>query len=580
MAKIAEAIVVKQPAHLSSLNDIWGNTIGLGLSTSNSNLIGINSNNFKYWIECRVIDYDGNGNSLGVFTTPPRPPDMSGLIDGYGALSISSILRSYLNTKLIIPYGNSILDSSPQPSPMEPIPFFTGPIVSYQIDYGFQYNPNLELEAIIVNFGGNDLLGFTSSQLNIFKPGSTIGIISDNPEISGNFTIDAGTVGSYSFATTTPYTASMGVGTNLASMNFYRQNDGNTEDLYGFDAVFDYEYFPLLGNLVGSIDNHQNFANNYILDGSSPQYPLRPKFLSNYPNWGSSICDWDFFGNPNGFSPTGSIEQSQCFSKSKRMRVNSYETLSLIVDIPSLNTLTYSINYNFYDSSYNLIGTASSIFDINLAPGYGTYPYNLIKWDVAIGFGNLSESGLLTNTSSTDYIVTWITNSEKTNTYSEARYFYIDRTCSIYEPVRVVFKNRLGSWEYFTFTQDQKKTHRITRNQYKKQLNWGEVEGQSENFWYIGNVRGNRVISNKIEEEFTLNSNWISEIEYNWLSELVESTDVYIVVENPGLYPDDKPWFPIIITDTSYEFKTFNRDQIFNLTINYKMAYDKPTQMI
>ena len=49
MALTAESIVLVSPDRLSSLSDIWGNTLALGLSSSNTSLISISSNNFKYW---------------------------------------------------------------------------------------------------------------------------------------------------------------------------------------------------------------------------------------------------------------------------------------------------------------------------------------------------------------------------------------------------------------------------------------------------------------------------------------------------------------------------------------------------
>lgn len=565
MSLIAESIVLRQPSLLSSLNDIWGNTITLGLTTSNTNLISINSNNFKYYIEVIIFDNFGEQKNLGIFTTPPRPQDVSQYINtpGYGAISTSAILRAYLSESTQFQKGNeNFIDPTIVGNNISP--FFNGPIIKYQINYGFQYSPNINGEAIIVNISGNDYLGFTFSSIHPFIDNATINIISDNPEISGNFAIQSSGLASYSLATTTFWTASMASGTNLINVNLYNQPDSSVQELYGFDSVFDFGYFSSL----------YNYVNKKIVDSTSPSFPNDFKFLTNYPNWGSSICDWDFFGNPNGFNPTGSPIQAQCFGLSKRMRPNDYETISVIMDKSLVvNELPY-VWYNFYDINYNLLSSTSSQFDPNLV---NTLDYNLCKWNIPIGFANLTENNRITNTASTHYIITWIGTTS--SMYSEARYFYIDRTCSIYEPVQIVFKNRLGSWDYFTFTQDNKKRHSINRNLYKQQLNYANIEAMEYDIYINGFTRGNTIISSKIEEEFTLNSNWISEIEYEWLSELVESTNVYISEYNP-LFPNYICYTPIIITDTSYDFKTFNRDQIFNLTINYKLANDKPTQMI
>ena len=568
MSKIAEATIIKPTSLLSSFNDIWGNTIGLGLTTSNINQISINSNNFKYFIDVNILDDNNMSKSLGRFTTPPRPLDFSGLQQGYGAISTSSILRSYLYTRPITQGANPI-NLYPQPSYSQPSPYFIGSLVRYEYTPGFQYSPNLNCVGIIVNISGNDYLGFSFSQVHPFDITSgQIDVISDNPFIAGNFTLNPSYSASFSLSTYTPWTASMTAGgTNLANIIQYSQITNTTTQSFGFDAVYDYESFPRLGQ-------NTNDPSNLIVGVGSITYPYYHKFLTNYPNWGPSVCDFNFFGNPSGFSPTGSATQAQCFKLAKRMKTYDYETLSVITTYDTIfSGSTLSVFYNFYDSSYNLIESATASFFTNSVI---TNSDTLYRWDIAVGFQNLVSGGLLTNTSSIDYIATWL--GDDSSNKSEVRYFYIDRTCSIYEPVQVIFKNRLGAWEYFTFTQDKKKSHRIIRNQYKKQINWGETEGNTIIFQSRA-PRGNKIISIKVEEEFSLNSNWITEIEYEWLSEMVESNDVYIrgFLE---IEPDETPWVPIIITDTSYEFKTFNRDQIFNLTINYKLANDKPTQMI
>ena len=58
MAKIAEVVKLRGMDKLSSFNDIWGNTIALGLSTSNPVILSINSNNFKYWVDITVRSCD------------------------------------------------------------------------------------------------------------------------------------------------------------------------------------------------------------------------------------------------------------------------------------------------------------------------------------------------------------------------------------------------------------------------------------------------------------------------------------------------------------------------------------------
>jgi hypothetical protein len=567
MALTAETIIQRAPATLSSLNDIWGNTLAIGLSTSNTNLISINSNAFKYWFSVTSYDTEDNPKLLGFFNSPPRPNDSSGYTIGYGAFSPASSLRSVLSTKSINP--REILSVVPATTSL--FPLYGNPVVYYLITYGFEYNPNIECEAIIVNISGDNYLGFTMSVINPFSAGGVINITSDNPYIRGNRVVSGNGLATYSFATTTLYTASMSLFTTDAIITNYQQDDGNIY-AYGFDGTIEYENYGL----------PDTFLFNYLLlDGTTGNAPFGSapsnnittfKFLSNYPNLGDDICNADFFGNPAGSATQGVPAQFQCFGKSKKIRFGTSETISFIGSKQWITDVPSSIWYGIYDQNYNLLDRFSKPIS---ATGIGDGNFEYWWWDVPIGYENLQDIALLP--ADTEYIVCWFADTaDYTRFRSECRYFYIDRNCTIYDSVQVMFKNKLGAFEYFTFTQDNKKSRTISRNQYKQQLNWGDIAGTFVDFQPN---RGNRVISSKIEEQYSLNSNWLSETEYEWLSELIESTDVYIMKKIRTLSNDLYP-IPIIITDTSYEFKTFNRDQIFNLTINYRLANDKPSQLL
>jgi hypothetical protein len=80
------------------------------------------------------------------------------------------------------------------------------------------------------------------------------------------------------------------------------------------------------------------------------------------------------------------------------------------------------------------------------------------------------------------------------------------------------------------------------------------------------------------EEIFTIQSNWITEKEAQWLETLMTSPEVYIldVDDNAPTGGDYK--LPIIIQGNNYEVKTTMRDKIFNFVLNYKMAFPKNLQ--
>jgi len=543
MALTAETYVVRQPDKLSSLNDIWGTTLALGLSTSNSSIIGVGSSNFKYFTQ--LIAYDSNLEeiNLGVFQYPPRPIDSSPYPNGYGAFSISNPLRSFFQVDL-----NNFSITEPTLSYSSIVPNYFTTLVNYSVSSGYSYNPNLSVVAFEAVISGNSYLGFSFSSVNPFVNDSSalIYIVTDNAFIQGSHVLTSnGTT--YSVVTSTSFTSSMSSATPLATITNYSQADFSTNitDLYGFDGTIDYHLY----NIQSGSDYGYDFLivngaqiNNYI-DGTTF------KFLSNYPN----RIDSPFCVEGDG----------TCFSKAKRSRVDQYETITFIIDTAVLEDAT-NVFYSTYDKNYNGLDS----FSFDLTSYLPCSSCGLYRVDLPIGWNNLSSNFAAPD--DVEYLMVFIGDEFGLNPYTEFRTFKYDRECTIYEPKQFMFMNKLGAWDYWTFTQDTKETHSISRNEYKKEIPWGDFQSRAWGY------RGRSVMSGNIEKTYTANTNWITETEYTFLSELVESPEVYIM----EYYPQNSSYLPvpIVITDTSYEIKTSVRDSIFNLTINYKMAINTPMQ--
>jgi hypothetical protein len=553
MSKIAEVILLKNPDTLSSLNDIWGNTIALGLSSSNNSLISVNSNGFKYFLELIILTCDGEPLNIGIYTTPPRPRDFSGFQIGYGAISIGPLIKQHLYTTPTGNVGNEVYAiQTTTPSKYYNSPFFLFPLVNYDYLAGYSYNPNLTAEAIIINISGDDYLGFSYSIQNPFSIDGSIRIITDNSDLNniGNFQIQD--TYTNSIATTTLFDNAFLAGTNQVKIIEYTQTDITLPDiystnnyLYGFDGTINYQQYT---NQVS-----YNYLICYTSSFTAPDGGSF-NFLSNYPN-----------RRIGTYSNTNAATQSclDFISIAKKVKYNTFETISLI-NTGINDTQDLEVYFTYYDENYQFVTYIAMSFS-NLDVCYTGDP-KLYRCDVPIGSKNTLVTGV-------KYFSVQVLQQTTLIPFSEARWFYFDYSCSIYEDKQIMFKNRFGAWEYFTFTQDSKKTDRINRNVIKKELNWGDIAN--------GNIkasRGEQVISSEINVEFVLNSNWISEIEFEWLSELLESNDVYILEKYVPAGEQEYYPVPIIITDTSYEYKTAYRDQLFNLTINYRYANLKGTQ--
>lgn len=66
------------------------------------------------------------------------------------------------------------------------------------------------------------------------------------------------------------------------------------------------------------------------------------------------------------------------------------------------------------------------------------------------------------------------------------------------------------------------------------------------------------------KDRYRLISDYVREQDHNWLAQLLASPIVYLEVR--GAY------FPIIITDTNFEYKLEKSDQLFNLEMNIEVS--------
>lgn len=232
----------------------------------------------------------------------------------------------------------------------------------------------------------------------------------------------------------------------------------------------------------------------------------------------------------------------------KPVQLDDYETTSMI-----LSGATNSILYvNTYNSSNTLLNTYG--FTISNSNNYR-------RVDFGIGPKNLSNAGV--SFTDVDNYRFYTTTAGVTS--SVFRYYKIDNQCSNYEKVRIAFLNRAGGFDYFNFTLDSKRSIAVSRTEYEQVLAYNYTIGD----------RGKTILSQKAEPKMTITSNWITEKESAWLEELITSPEVYVLGNTSNLNTANTGYkLPIVVTDNNYEVKTYLRNQVFNLQLNFKYAYD------
>lgn len=127
---------------------------------------------------------------------------------------------------------------------------------------------------------------------------------------------------------------------------------------------------------------------------------------------------------------------------------------------------------------------------------------------------------------------------------SEVKTVCIDFGCTRYGNIELYFIDRLGSYIPANFELQSFKQMDISRDEYQRLL--GGFDGTG---WAFDSTNRGRVnINTTVKNQVTLNSNWLTEAEANYLKELFSSPDVYIN-ENGQLWP-------VIVKSNSYRIVT------------------------
>lgn len=158
------------------------------------------------------------------------------------------------------------------------------------------------------------------------------------------------------------------------------------------------------------------------------------------------------------------------------------------------------------------------------------------------------------------------TNYSTTPTSQVYRVDLVDDECNDFTPVQVSWLNSFGFRDYFYFSKRTDNTINVKRNTYE------QVEGSwSSNIYEVNPYdRGERIFSQEITEEWTINTRYLTDDEAQYLKNLYQAADVRVKFNDE--------WLPVIITDSSWTERTFRKDKLFQYTLNFRMAHKLNSQ--
>lgn len=148
----------------------------------------------------------------------------------------------------------------------------------------------------------------------------------------------------------------------------------------------------------------------------------------------------------------------------------------------------------------------------------------------------------------------------------EGDLYRFDLVCeSKYDRYSVHFLNQYGGFESKDFTKVSRRRIEITKTDYGR-LPYDIDASGVVRYFNAGNVYNDTaaVYASQYSERLTLNSDFISDSEYEWLGELMRSPMVYVQF---GTY-----FVPARITGNNYEYRKHINDKFTNITLDIEFG--------
>ena len=158
--------------------------------------------------------------------------------------------------------------------------------------------------------------------------------------------------------------------------------------------------------------------------------------------------------------------------------------------------------------------------------------------------------------------------SESTDapTVTPLRVDIVEPDCLDYDHLQFSWTNSFGFRDYYTFTKKNERKLAIKRNTYFKEA----ADYASTSFSINPSDRGMTTYSQLINERYMAETNWLSDIQADYLEGLYKAPDVRVKINDT--------WFPVVSLTNSYTEKTYRKDKLFQFTINFEIAHPLKSQ--
>lgn len=327
-----------------------------------------------------------------------------------------------------------------------------------------------------------------------------------------------------------------------------------------------YISYDLPNNIVISASSTNCFSPIMVRVGE--QYGSSTTGVTNYPNLKTytgytfggvltyqQLPSWNFV--PYTFPLSSSTRWLTNSPTPKLIRSGERETLSMIFsgdNVPyiALN-LTVKVYHNSGTTTTQLINAASLVTPGASLNTFGVGPWNLTQiYPTLINYNTDYKY---------DVYISGFVDQPPSSILTEVKTYQLDMRCTKYTPIRFMFLNRFGVFDYFTAILLSREFINVEKKTYKKVLDYNYTLGD----------RGFTVIDVNARESMLVNTDWVSQAESNWLKEFFTSPEVYEL-------QTDGTILPIVLDLSNQEIKKTIDDKLIQYEFNYTYAYEYNTQ--
>ena len=254
-----------------------------------------------------------------------------------------------------------------------------------------------------------------------------------------------------------------------------------------------------------------------------------------------------------------------------KTRAGEYQTAAILAsDFRGAVSTSLRYSITFYEADGTQISTANitrlSIGMANFVATKSAVNAGVLYQFIPIGYQNLEDQSFNTSIRpSTQANLAYYTINifDNSGDYITKTYRFDIADCSKYTPIQLAWVNALGAWDYYTFELAHTEKLNIQRETFRKPYgNWGA----GATYTYSQYESGDTIYKIEADKQYTVNSDWLNDSDFQWLQELLMSKEVQFVNENGD-------FTPVIITDTDYEFKQDVNNKLNNLQLTFKLAH-------